>query len=144
MSIRVINKATKNRLEKELMDGLGIKSLLKLTLSKAPYDIMVTGEKQNEFRKPTRWILSRLLKDGKRREYDLVQFSHGYAKGCPFFICEFKGFFFAESDHNVKYGPFIVEVKKGDVVIKLGQIIKVKETEINGLKNESIHKSRRY
>lgn len=105
---------------------LGLKPPLSLTLNKEWFDIMVTGEKVHEFRRPSEWIKSRLYTpEGKAKEYDLVKFVNGYGKKSPYFICEYKGFQFAKWDHDVMYGEKKVNVLKGDVVIKLGQIIKI-------------------
>jgi hypothetical protein len=35
--------------------------ILHLTLSKLPFEVMATGEKTTEYRKPSKWILSVLL-----------------------------------------------------------------------------------
>lgn len=129
MEVQTLGKATNKKLELELMKELGLKSMLKLTLDGVWFDIMVTGQKGNEFRKPSEWMMSRLFTLGKKRDYDLIKFSHGYQKGSAWFICEYKGFFFAQSDHSVKYGNLVVHVSKGDIVIKLGQILKVKEAD---------------
>lgn len=67
--------------------------ILHLSLKKEPFEVMVTGEKNQEFRKPTKWILSRLYnKDGTPKHYDVVKFTNGYGKDKPQFVCEYKGF----------------------------------------------------
>lgn len=107
------------------MKDLGIQGCLKLTLERKPFDLMECGIKDREFRKPSKWILSRLLySTGKEKQYDLVKFSNGYAPDAPFFICEYKGFYYAKSDHIVNYEGFKVEVSKGDIIIKLGAVLK--------------------
>lgn len=55
---------------------------------------MVTGEKREEFRKPSKWMLSRMFnknKDGSKsfKKYDLVKFVNGYGNDKPYFIAEF-------------------------------------------------------
>ena len=50
-------------------------STLKLSINKKAFDVMVTGEKTEEFRDESKWIMSRLKKD-----YDFVQFTNGYGK----------------------------------------------------------------
>lgn len=64
---------------------------LNLTLRKAPFDVMVTGEKTEEFRNPTEWLNSRLYDDENNlRRYKLVKFVNGYGADKPAFIAYFK------------------------------------------------------
>jgi len=96
-----------------------------LSLEKKPFDIMVTGEKVFEFRKPTKWILSRLLdKKGRAKQYDHIKFVNGYGAERPYFVCEFERFFITRTEDRFKYPNGLkVEVEAGDVVIVLGKII---------------------
>ena len=50
------------------------RSILKLTLKKKWFDLMIVGKKNKEFRKPSKWIDSRLI--GK--SYNFVKFTNGY------------------------------------------------------------------
>lgn len=94
---------------------------LKLTLHKLAFQVMVTGEKPFEFRKPSQWIMSRLKRDIKQ-----VQFTNGYGKDKPVFTAEYKGHTIAQADTKIQYSNYlIVEVKKGDIVIHLGKIISI-------------------
>ena len=63
---------------------------LHLTLSAMPYQVMVTGEKTQEFRKQSHWITSRLFRNGQVRPFTHVEFVNGYGKNKPRFIAEFK------------------------------------------------------
>lgn len=114
------------------------KKVLHLTLSKAPFEVMVTGEKKQEFRKPSKWIESRLILDKTKvyspKEYDLVKFTNGYGKNCPYFIVEYKMWH--------RHSPFYKELKKvysnglevlvesGDYIIHLGEIIEIGNYEL--------------
>ena len=60
--------------------------ILKLTLSKLPFDVTVTGEKTIEYRKPSKWILSRL----KGKHYRKIWFTNGYGKTRPFLEVDFR------------------------------------------------------
>jgi hypothetical protein len=72
-----------------------------LTLNKAAFEVMVTGEKKKEFRKPGAWIISRLFdKEGKRKAYDVIRFTNGYGKDKPYFVCIYLGLEF-------EYGSFV-------------------------------------
>ncbi len=68
-------------------------NILNLTLKKAPFDVMITGEKSYEIRAKGNWINSRLFKkDGTPKHYDAIKFTNGYGKDKPYFITEYKGF----------------------------------------------------
>ena len=100
---------------------------LKLTLSKLPFDVMVTGEKTCEYRKPSDWIKSRLLtKDGIHREYDFVKFTNGYGADKPYFVARFVGAFewkVSPTKTKAYANGLVVDIEKGDFVIKLGEIV---------------------
>tara|TARA_B100000949_G_scaffold234635_1_gene254282 strand:+ start:189 stop:497 length:309 start_codon:yes stop_codon:yes gene_type:complete len=88
---------------------------------------MVSGEKDFEVRKPTKWIKSRLFdKNGKYRNYDFVEFRNGYGDKRPYFICRFKHATPATC-RNPKTFNFSnglnVTVNEGDYYIFLGEII---------------------
>ena len=53
---------------------------------------MVTGEKKEEFRTPSHWLMSRLWNENNGpRLYKLVKFVNGYGAHRPAFISEFVG-----------------------------------------------------
>ena len=98
------------------------KKTLHLTLSKLPFDVMVTGEKTEEFRKNSQWIRSRLI--GK--DYDFVKFTNGYGKDKPYFICQYKDYIQCYMTfHRRKYsnGLVVEGIGRGDFIIYLGKII---------------------
>ena len=64
---------------------------LKLTLSALPYQVMVTGEKIEEYRRQSEWLKSRLYRNGQLRPLTHIEFVHGYGKDRPRFTAEFKG-----------------------------------------------------
>lgn len=100
--------------------------ILNLTLSKKPFEVMITGEKKVEFRKPSDWIKSRLFnKDGSRKDYDVVKFVNGYGKDKPFFIAIYNGFATALERTGKHYSNDLsVLVEPGDFQIYLGDIIR--------------------
>lgn len=68
-------------------------STLRLTLKKKPFEVMVTGEKKEEFRANTPWIYSRLFdKNGNPRHYDQIEYVNGYGANRPRFVTDFCGF----------------------------------------------------
>lgn len=97
---------------------------LHLTLSKKPFEVMVTGEKSEEFRSPSRWIKVRLYgKDFKRIDYDVVKFVNGYGGDRPYFIAPFMGFKYADKAETKEYSNGLrVCILQHDVIIKIGKI----------------------
>lgn len=93
--------------------------ILNLTLSKVPFDLMVNNNKKFEYRKPSKWIKSRLV----NKEYDFVKFVNGYGNDKPYFIAEYKGYFISKDDHTATYTNLKVFISKGDVIIRLGRIL---------------------
>ena len=91
-----------------------MKKTLFLTLKKEWFDKIKSGEKKEEYRDPSMWILSRLQTldaDGKSLvpiHYDTVTFQNGYRKESPKIVVEYKGYYFRDD---------------GIVVIRLGKVI---------------------
>jgi hypothetical protein len=99
---------------------------LTLVLKGDWYDLMITGEKNREFRKPTQWIKSRLIdKEGKSRNYTFVKFIHGYKRNAPYFLCEYEGFGTGYSNtYKFKSRPDLeVVVHPEDYVLFLGKVV---------------------
>lgn len=100
--------------------------ILHLSLKKQWFDLMVTGEKYEEFREGNDWIRSRLFdKWYNEKEYDVIKFVNGYGSDKPYFICEYKGFMECYMDVKRKYsnGSTIEGIGKGDFIILCGEII---------------------
>lgn len=94
--------------------------ILHLTLSKKPFEVMVTGEKTTEYRNPSQWIISRL--EGK--DYDFVKFVNGYGQDKPYFIAKFRGWESEIKPHTIEYSNGLkVKSDKGTVKIYVGQIV---------------------
>jgi hypothetical protein len=94
-------------------------ALLQLTLNRDAFEVMRSGEKAEEFRKPSKWMLSRLNK-----QYDTVKFTNGYGRERPWFIAEVISVHYAESDYTREYSSGLrVSVSAGDVVITLGRVV---------------------
>ncbi len=101
--------------------------ILRLTLKKEPFDVMVTGEKKCEYRNPSKWIYSRLYnKMGMPKHYDFVEFTNGYGKGKPMFLCEYKGFI--QLSHGIHTEPYsngfhIGFLTETTIQINLGKVL---------------------
>ena len=104
---------------------------LYLTLKKKPFDVMVTGEKKEEYRENSQWIKSSHFdKKGKVKTYTNVIFVNGYGENRPMFIAEFKGVRQVLFPKKITYSNGL-EVKQnlGDYIISLGKIILIKNHE---------------
>ena len=103
------------------MNGEG-KRVLRLTLKKQAFNVMVTGEKTVEFRKPSFWIMSRLFKNGNPaeglKEYDEVLFVNGYGDDRPRFTRKYKGARFSRIQRKYTYSNgLVVDVDPNDIII---------------------------
>lgn len=105
-------------------------SVLRLTLKKAAFNVMVTGENTYEYRKPSKWIMSRLVdkKTGAFKHYDLVEFVNGYGSDKPVFWAEFlKAEKMIGEPYRLMYSNGLgVLVETGDIVITIGKILERK------------------
>jgi hypothetical protein len=98
---------------------------LYLNIKKQPFEVMFTGEKNREYRKPSKWIESRLFnKDGSVRNYDVVKVTLGYGNTKPHFIAKYINVIQTSIAHSVSYSNGLnVEVEENDYQILLGEII---------------------
>ena len=100
---------------------------LYLSLKKEPFAVMVTGEKQEEFRKNSGWIRSRLFdKKDNEKKYDYIKFVNGYGADKPYFICKYEGFlecYMNVAERKYSNGLLITGIGKGDFIIYCGEII---------------------
>lgn len=87
--------------------------VLRLTLKRVWFDMIASGEKTEEYRDPSPWILSRL--EGKT--YDVVEFRNGYSPTSPVVVCEFKGW--EQGIGNPEWGASFEIL----IIIKLGAVI---------------------
>ena len=84
---------------------------------------MVTGEKPFEFRKPTKWILSRVYdKNGVERKYDVVKITNGYGKHRPQFVAKFEGVQRGWKETFKYSNGLTVDVDFETIIISLGKI----------------------
>lgn len=104
------------------MSNVEKREYLRLTLKKEWFDLMQSGRKSMEFRKPSKWIMSRL--NGK--SYEKVLFRNGYGAQASAFEVNFLGWFHCVEEHVAYYdGELSVKVEVGDIIIMLGSNIKV-------------------
>jgi hypothetical protein len=97
-------------------------STLKLTLSKIPFDVMITGEKKTEYRRASKWIESRLYdKYRNLRNYMYVEFTNGYGKDKPRFTCEFKGVTVSDRVDELYSNGLHVDTHEKTYCIHLGE-----------------------
>lgn len=98
--------------------------LLHLTLKKAPFEVMVTGEKKFEVREKGKWINSRLFEaDGRVKHYDAIKFTNGYGKNRPYFIAKYRDLDLCSEVHKEFSNGLKIDIDRPVWVIYLGEII---------------------
>lgn len=100
--------------------------VLRLTLHPRAFEVMITGEKQFEYRKPSTWLKARLYdKQGKPIKYNYVLFVNGYGDDLPFFITKFGGAGNAPIEVlDLKFSTgFKFDLHQGDVMIFLPKVV---------------------
>jgi hypothetical protein len=95
--------------------------VLHLTLNRKSFEIMVTGEKFIEYRKPTTWILSRL---SPTKSYDQIKFVNGYGNKRPFFNAKYLGWEVHKDETAIQEfsNGLKVTIETGVVKIFIGEI----------------------
>lgn len=96
------------------------KMTLKLSINKQAFEVMVSGEKTEEFREQSKWIMSRLKKN-----YEFVQFTNGYGNERPVFVAKYLGYEIGGVCKTYSNG---LSVQGEKVIIKLGAIIEKRNT----------------
>lgn len=92
--------------------------ILILSVRKLPFDVMASGEKKQEFREPSKWILSR-IKNG----VDGILFVNGYGKKCPRILVEVSSYRTGITPRTMKYSNgLVVNVKKETIVFELAKL----------------------
>jgi len=82
------------------------KKILHLTLIRKPFDMIINGEKIEEYRERKDYWKTRL----ENREYDEIYFKNGYSKDAPFMRIEYEGLRIEENRYVILLGK-ILEVK---------------------------------
>jgi hypothetical protein len=92
------------------------------------FDLMVTGEKHTEFRKPTKFIIDRLIdkKTRQSKHYDFILFTAGYGYHLPWFICGYEGYGTGYANTFTFSDKSTIHVHSEDYNIFLGPIYKKK------------------
>lgn len=67
------------------------KRILRLTLNKKWFDLILSGKKKFEYREYKSHWTSRLLDDSGTRNFDEIHFTNGYGGDKPFMRVEFNG-----------------------------------------------------
>ena len=95
--------------------------ILELNLKKKWFDMILSGEKKEEYREIKPYWISRLMDKQTNffRKFDAVRFKNGYSKDAPNFLIEFK-------DICIDYGysGWGADIGETYFVIKLGNSIK--------------------
>jgi hypothetical protein len=96
-----------------------MQKILHLTLKKPQFEVTFSQEKKYEFRRPSKWIESRLI----NKDYDFIKFTNGYGLDKPFFICEFLEWTYAQPSNHTYSNGLVVNVMEGYFQISLGKVI---------------------
>jgi len=95
--------------------------ILHLTLKRRWFDMVKSGEKQQEYREIKPYWRRRLMNPGKQftpKHFDIVKFKNGYAKNAPEITVELKEIFIGPG--NVEWGAWPSEIY---YVLVLGKVI---------------------
>jgi hypothetical protein len=96
--------------------------VLRLTLKREWFDMIASGEKREEYRTPSKWILSRL--EGK--EYDRIEFKNGYGSNVPTMEVEYLGW--SIDFGQLRWGAGFNKL----VVIRLGRVLSLHNSQDHG------------
>ncbi len=105
--------------------------VLHLTLKKKWFDMILSGEKKEEYRQDKKYWKNRFVKEGywhsqTCKDFDVIVFKNGYAKDAPEMEVECLGMSL-EDLTEMKEGWFDIPVYGMRVfIIKLGKIISTK------------------
>jgi hypothetical protein len=98
--------------------------VLFFNLKTEPFKIMITGEKNEEYREVGDWMNSRIFnKDGSIREYDYVKFVLGMGADKPVFVCKFLGVKKVKNIHKKYSTGFEVNFDGERYAVMLGEVI---------------------
>lgn len=98
--------------------------ILFLNLKTEPFKVMITGEKNEEYRDIGDWMNSRVFnKDGSKRDYDYVKFVLGMGADKPVFICRFKGIKKVKNIHKKYSTGHEVNFDNERYAVLLGEVV---------------------
>ena len=102
-------------------------SVLKLTVFKEVFELIVSGEKTEEIRLDSKWIKSRLFKaDGTERKYKKILFRNGYRKNAAYCVCSFEGFRHADLVHFSYSTGLTIDLKDQNIyVLYIGEVLEI-------------------
>lgn len=104
-------------------------NILRLTLHKKAFEVMVTGEKTDEYRDDSDWIRSRLYdKNGNPRHYDAIEFTNGYGDHRPRFVTNYLGFTVVNSVNRTYSNGLELKTNKKTFVISFDDIFSIQNT----------------
>ena len=89
---------------------------LKIVIKKIYFDKIASGEKKIEYREIKPFWQSRLYDaNGKKRNYDNIEFINGYNADAKRMITKFEGFFIKDNEYNIKVGKIIKKPLKNPI-----------------------------
>lgn len=91
--------------------------VLHLTLKKKWFDLILSGEKKEEYREIKPYWAKRFKDFLIKKPFDAIKFKNGYAKDAPAILVELKGINFGISKHEWSDSAYLC------YVLTLGEII---------------------
>ena len=108
------------------------KKILNLTLNKQWFDLILLGQKKQEYREYKKHWCSRLLdKDGNLKSFDEVHFTNGYGSTKPFVSVEFKSIAIVNGMHHEPKNDEPLNSLSRYFVIHLGKVLRCKNIKIH-------------
>lgn len=105
----------------------GNKKKLRLNVRRADFEMIEKGLQNVIVVKPTHHYGSRIynLRIGTIADYQLVEVFNGF-NNYHSILVKYEGFFYAKSTHYLNFGGKVLEVNVGDIIVRLGEVVKVK------------------
>jgi len=99
--------------------------IIHLTLKKKWFDMILSGEKKEEYREIKKYWDKRFIENGKIKQYDVIIFKNGYSKDAP--TIEIKCLNIAKDYGNTLWGA---ELDTFYYSLSLGNIIKTSNIKV--------------
>ena len=83
-------------------------NILKIVIKKQWFDEIASGKKKTEYREVKPFWQSRLYdKDGKKKQYDRIEFINGYNANARRMITKYEGFSVRDGRYHIKIGKIL-------------------------------------
>ena len=101
--------------------------ILRVTLTKQWFDLILLGKKKNEYRQYKKHWISRLIgKDDKLKSFDEVHFTNGYGADKPFVSAQCLGISIVSGMHHKPQNDEPLNELSNYFNIELGDVLEVR------------------